>query len=243
MIKIAIVDDEPPARARIRRILEKRACDYEIVECCDGKSALEVLLTTSVDIMFLDVQMPYMTGIEVLNKVPKDISLPAIIFTTAYKEFAIDAFDVTAVDYLLKPWTNDRFNKALDLALQRSNISEPTKTKDLASIVFTVRDANEIYAVKSSEISYIESAGNYMILHTKERQHIHRETMAALEKRLKNHHFFRSSRGYLINLTHFKSVNKCPEGKNQISIVGGAKIPLRRPIKELRSALESAANK
>lgn len=246
MNRILIADDEPPARDRIRRLVESRSDCEVIAECGDGASTLDALLEHSPDILLLDVQMPELTGFEVLAALPKTVRRPAIIFTTAYDEHALAAFDVAAIDYLLKPWSPARLHAALDRAISQTNapqdelaplqqlLQQVSQTRDLR---LTIRDGDSVHFVASSAIDYIQAAGNYLEIHTEGSELLHRETLTSMEERLTPLGFFRLSRSTLVNLSRIREVSAPRGGNPQVRLDNQVLLPLTRPLKELEAAI------
>src|SRR3984885_6195424 len=200
-VRAVIVDDEPLARRGVRLRLQKFK-DVEIVgECGDGGSAVEKILQLSPDVVFLDVQMPGMDGFEVLRALPRE-NLPSVIFLTAYEQHALRAFEVHALDYLLKPVDDDRSGAAVQRArqagnsdarvemaerilqmLQRDSVRYPSR--------FPVRIGSRIQIVHADDVEWIGAAGDYAELHAHGRAYLLRETMASLEQRLNPANFLR----------------------------------------------------
>lgn len=254
MIRVLIAEDEPPARARIRKLLDARGDCTIVAECPDGRSALDALLVEAVDVLFLDIQMPLLNGFEVLAALPDTVRRPAIIFTTAYDQHALKAFDAAAIDYLLKPWTPARFHSALDRAIAADTApadpslaqNKPDALRELlrqasrnANLRIPVRDGDNIHFVRARTIDHIESAGNYLVIHAGGQSHIHRETMTAIDKRLAPLGFFRANRSSLVNLARIREVS-APSGSSvRIILEDDSTINLTRPIRELQSALDS----
>jgi two-component system, LytTR family, response regulator len=207
-VRALIVDDEPLARRGVAVRLQK-CRDVEIVdECGDGASAVESILSLSPDIVFLDVQMPGMDGFEVLRALPKE-DLPAVIFLTAYEQHAVRAFDVHALDYLLKPVDDERFAAALERA--RKLVDSASKTaiaerilrmlgRDSGEYVtrFTVRTGSRIQIVLAEDVEWIGAAGDYAELHSHGRSHLLRETMSSLERTLDPAKFLRIHRSRIV---------------------------------------------
>ena len=245
--RIIIADDEAPARSRIRRVLAARPDCSILAECSNGAEALEALLKHEADVLFLDIQMPELTGFEVLANLPDNHPRPAIIFTTAFDQHAIEAFKVCAIDYLLKPWKEERLLAALDRAI--SIETHDTSSPDLGSLLqhvqhhanerIAVRDGERLHFVRIRHIQHVEAAANYVVLHCRDAQHIHRETLTAMEKRLVTHTFFRANRSHLINLAYVREVNSPPTRPHQIILEDDTTITLTRPLRELEEALSS----
>jgi two-component system, LytTR family, response regulator len=209
-VRAVIVDDEPLARRGVKLRLREFK-DVEIVgECADGASAVEKILELSPDVVFLDVQMPGMDGFEVLRALPRE-SLPLVIFLTAYEEHALRAFEVHALDYLLKPVDDERFGAAVQRArqvgdsdsrvqmaerilqmLQRDSVRYPSR--------FPVRIGSRIQVVLTADIEWVAAAGDYAELHSGARCHLLRETMSSLEEKLDPKQFLRIHRSRILRV-------------------------------------------
>ena len=217
-MRALIVDDEPLARRGVVLRLKKFR-DIEIVgECGDGSSAVEKILALSPDIVFLDVQMPGMDGFEVLRAIPKE-DLPSVIFLTAYEQHALRAFEVHALDYLLKPVDDDRFLVSLQRArLIRDRDSKLQMAERLLQMLqknprpyvsrFPVRIGSRIRIVLADEIEWIAAAGDYAELHGCGRSHLIRETMNSLQEKLDPAQFLRIHRSRIVRARSIREF--CP---------------------------------
>ena len=207
-MRALIVEDEPLARRGVSLRLRKLA-DIEIVgECGDGLSAVKKILDLSPDIVFLDVQMPGMDGFEVLRALPKD-NLPGVIFLTAYEQHALKAFEVHALDYLLKPVDDQRFAAAVDRARKLADSASKTRMAERILQMlgrdsekytsrFTLRTGSRIQFVLADEVDWIGAAGDYAELHVRGRSHLLRETMGSLEQQLDPARFLRIHRSRIV---------------------------------------------
>jgi len=207
-VRALIVDDEPLARRGVVLRL-KRFRDVEVVgECGDGASAVEKILELAPDVVFLDVQMPGMDGFEVLRALPKE-SLPAVIFLTAYERHALRAFEVHALDYLLKPVNDERFSDAVGRARQAGDADSRTRMAErIRSMLdrkpakyvghFSVRVGSRIQLVRTDDIEWIAAAGDYAELHGAGGCHLVRETMNSLEEKLDPMEFLRIHRSRIV---------------------------------------------
>ena len=220
-LNVLIVDDEPLARRRIRQLLELEPDIGTIAECDDGEAAIETVVDAAPDILFLDVQMPGLDGFEVLAGLPGD-RVPVTIFVTAYDQYAVRAFEVRALDYLLKPFEEDRFHaayrRAADIVTsQRSRQSDIRRLVELIGDLkpapapepagrdpyvrrLLARSAGRFAFVRVEDIDYIEAAGNYARLHVGKASHLVRDTMARLEQRLDADQFVRIHRSTIVNI-------------------------------------------
>jgi two-component system LytT family response regulator len=205
-----IIDDEPLARRGVRARLRKMP-DVKIVgECGDGTSGVEAILKLVPDLIFLDVQMPGMDGFGVLRALPAD-HLPSVIFLTAHEEHAVRAFEVSALDYLLKPLDDERFEAALNRARKQMDAASKAELagrmlrlldqqNEKYASRFTVRTGSRIQVVPAEDLEWISSAGDYTELHTRSAIHLLRETMNSLEQRLDPSRFARVHRSRIVNL-------------------------------------------
>lgn len=241
-ISAVIVDDEPPARSKLRKFLETRQ-DLELVgEACDGVEAIEKILELRPDLVFLDIQIPRGDGFDVLREIyPRH--KPMVIFTTAYDEYAIRAFEVDALDYLLKPFTADRFNGAVDRAIRRPPASSATDEK-VARLLeglraegnrsqrILIRGDGRMFFVKSSEVEWIEAEEKYVILHTRAQRHMIRQSISTLETQLAGASFVRIHRCYLINLDALKEVAPWSQGDYAVVLKSGVRLNVGRSYKD-----------
>jgi two-component system, LytTR family, response regulator len=209
-VRAVIVDDEPLAREGVLLRLE-RFQDIEVVaECEDGSSAIEKILELSPDLVFLDVQMPDMDGFEVLRSLPQR-SLPEVIFLTAYEHHAVRAFEVHALDYLLKPLDDERFAAAIERARQAEHTDSRLRSaerllqllKDESAVYverFPVKVGARIQVVRAQTIDWIAAAGDYVELHSKGHSHLLHETMNSMEQQLDPGQFLRIHRSRIVRL-------------------------------------------
>ncbi|MGB9178571.1 MAG: LytTR family DNA-binding domain-containing protein [Pyrinomonadaceae bacterium] len=243
-IRALIVDDEPLARERIRALLADENGVEIIGECADGRSAVSLIKTESPDLLFLDVQMPEMSGFEVLEKIGAQ-HVPSIIFVTAYDQYALRAFDVHALDYLLKPFDRERFQTALERArteierargghLQERLLSLladlKVEQKYLERLV--IKDAGRVFFLRTEEIDWIESAGNYARLHVGSASHLLRETMNTLESRLSPTKFLRIHRTTIINVERIKEMHPMFRGEYVLVLSDGTRLTSGRAYKD-----------
>ena len=248
-LRAIIADDEPLARERIRSFLAEEA-DIEIVaECANGAETVEAVDEHQPDLLFLDVQMPKLSGFEVLEALPSE-RLPAVIFATAHDEHAIRAFEVNALDYLLKPCTEQRFRKAVARAreqLQKRDSSQADP--NLAALLnhlkpasgggrILVKTPDRIVFLKPSEIDHIEAAGNYVVLRVGKESHILRETMAAMEARLSGAGFMRINRSVIVNLSRVQQAQTVAPGQFAVVLKNGTKLDMTCSLRELQARLD-----
>lgn len=248
-IRAIIADDEPLARERVCSFLTDEP-DIEVVaECSNGALALKATQEHRPDLLFLDIQMPRLDGFEVLEALGPD-PLPVIIFATAHDEQAIRAFEVNAVDYLPKPYSEARFKKALlrarsQLEADPRRRPEPQVAALLAHRHATgsggerilVRSAERILFLKPEDIDHVEAAGNYVVLHSGDEHHILRETTAAMEARLGPAGFLRISRSVIVNLTRVREVRPVGPGQYSVVLKDGTRLDMTCSLGELQSRL------
>ncbi len=249
-IRALIVDDEPLARQRVRLLLSEEA-DVEIVgECADGIDAVARIEASKPDLLFLDVQMPEVDGFGVLRRIPAGM-LPVVIFTTAYDEHALRAFDAHALDYLLKPFDPERFKEAVQrarelLANQQAGAAargllellgeRPTPASHLTRLA--VKTPGKVTFVNLEEIDVIEAAGKYAVVQVGKDNHIIRETMNALEASLPPARFLRISRSVIVNIERVKELQPMFKGESVVVLKSGKTYPTTRPLRDLQQRLE-----
>jgi two-component system, LytTR family, response regulator len=239
-----IADDEPLARERLRKLLSAEPQIDLIGECSNGREAVEAIRKESPDLVFLDVQMPELDGFGVVQELHKS-ERPAVIFVTAHDKFALRAFEVHAIDYLLKPFDRERFQTALHRALDHlqkhtthdlnARLSalladvrqEPKYTERLA-----IKSSGKVVFLKASEIDWVEAADNYVNLHAGSESYLHRETMSALEEILDPARFLRISRSTIVNIDCVKELQPLFHGEYSVILKNGARLTLSRGYRE-----------
>jgi two-component system LytT family response regulator len=242
-IRTLIVDDEPLARERLRSLLAKEDSVEIIGECGSGTEAIATIRTAMPDLVFLDMQMPGCDGLQVLAELPED-RRPAVIFATAHEKFAVDAFDVAAVDYLLKPFDRDRFRVAMRRAaeqLQRTREPGAPPAAPRAAATgdrISVKADGRIVFLKPDEIVRVEAADNYVLLHLVEGRLMLRETMSAIEARLGGAEFVRVNRSAIVRLAQIREIQPAQHGDYTVILRDGTRLPLSR---SLRSQLDRFA--
>ena len=239
-IRALIVDDEPLARERIRMLLESEPGIEIVAECRNGTEALRAVGELAPDLVFLDVQMPELTGFDVLYRLDP-ASMPVIIFVTAYDQYALQAFEVSALDYLLKPFDRERFTKALTRAraeLDRRKagsvneqvlklLSELQRSKKhLEKLI--VRAGGRVFFLRADEIDWIEAAGNYVRLHAGKEEYLYRETMTKLESQLNPERFARIHRSTIVNVDRIKELQPWFRGDYMVVLRDSRKLVLSR---------------
>lgn len=255
-LRTLVVDDEPLAREGLRTLLEEEA-DVEIVgECSDGRKAATAIRQLEPDLVFLDIQMPEMDGFEALESVESD-ELPIVIFVTAYDEFALRAFEVHALDYLLKPFDDRRFHEALERARERLDARRDREFADrLAAMLegrrtgrieagagpakretrdsedylrrLVIKKAGRVFFLETRRIDWIEAADYYIRLHVGDDSHLLRETMKNMEASLDPRRFFRIHRSSIVNLERVKELQPYFKGEYVVILRDGTKLRLSR---------------
>ncbi|MEO5961440.1 MAG: LytTR family DNA-binding domain-containing protein, partial [Opitutaceae bacterium] len=246
LVRVIVADDEPAARRGVKLLLEKDG-GFEIVgEAASGAESAELIRRLKPDLVFLDVQMPDGNGFEALKKIDPT-AMPAVVFVTAYDEYALRAFEVHAVDYLLKPYDDVRFATTLQRAKVevRRRQAEPVDAR-LAQLLdylqqdrgrakaessverILVKSSGEIFFLKAEEIDWIEAEGDYMKFHVSGRSHLMRETMARLEVRLDPKRFIRIHRSTIVNIDRLRKLSPSFAGEYAVILNDGTKLKLSR---------------
>lgn len=231
-MRILIVDDERPARDRLRRLLASVPDVTEVAEARDGIEALEQIAVFKPDVAFLDIQMPEVSGIELAASLPEPA--PLIVFATAFDEYAIHAFDANAIDYLLKPYDQARLQRALARVRQRLHAKAPTALPALESghevrqLLLTERGVTRVIQVE--QVQWIETADNYVALHTALEAPLMRQTLTGLLDKL-GPRFVRCHRRAAVQLDWIESVVALDKGDCELVLRGGARVPCSRQYK------------
>lgn len=249
-IRALVIDDEPLARDIIREMLQDEP-EVEIVgESVNGREAVAAIRTHAPDLLFLDVQMPRMSGFEVLESLPPG-RMPLVIFVTSYDQYAVRAFDVHAIDYLLKPFDRERFETALGRAKThiRRTRSGDTDRRILALLEelkadqkhlerLVIKTGGRVIFLDLEEIDWIEAEGNYVNLHTEEKSHLLRETISNLETRIDPKKFVRIHRSAIVNINRIQELQPWFHGEYRVILLSGTQLTLSRNYREkLQSVL------
>ena len=237
------MDDEPPARARIRRLLAAHPDIQIVAECGDGASAVHEIETTAPDLVLLDIQMPELDGFDVLQSLEMP-ELPAVIFVSAFDQYALRAFRVHALDYVLKPVEADRLGEALKHA--RTRIAERRSgAAALASLLrdltidrpylarIPVRSEGRVKVVDLAEVDWLGAADNYVALHVGSREYLVRDTIIALERRLDPRHFVRVHRSTIVRLDRITELIPDLHGDFQVRLRDGTLLSMSRTFRSL----------
>jgi two-component system LytT family response regulator len=247
-INAVIVDDEPIARQRIRSSLKKHNNVSIVAECANGEEALDTIAELHPDLLFLDIQMPEISGLDVADQLSGD-EMPIIIFVTAYDQYALDAFERHALDYLLKPFDQERFDSALERGIElleqkkqaeladrlEDAVDEIQKDRGYQSRVM-IKKSNSIIFVPVEEIDWIEADGNYVQLHVGDKKHITRCTMTRMERRLDPEHFFRIHRSTIVNINKIETIEPWFHGDYKVILNTGTELTLSRNYKRILKA-------
>lgn len=244
-IRTLVVDDEPLARERIRALLAEQPGIEVVGEARDGEEAVRAILTHEPDLVFLDIQMPKLDGFEVIRAVGAD-QMPLVVFVTAYDQHALKAFDVRALDYLLKPFDRDRFGQAIGRVRQAIARSDPDEIgRRLLELVrelkpgapprserLVIKSSGRLFFLRTDEIDWIEAAGNYVKLHVASDEHLLRETMNGIEQKLDPERFFRIHRSRIVNMERIKELQPWFNGEYVVILRNGTKLTLSRGYRE-----------
>jgi two-component system, LytTR family, response regulator len=231
MIKAIIIEDEQPAREIIKHYLKEHPKVEVVGEFADGFSGLKAIHDLKPDLVFLDVQMPKLTGFEMLELID---DAPQIIFTTAYDQFAIRAFELNAVDYLLKPYSSERFDAALQKAYERFGKEKPRNeiknlTQHVAETIelldrVVVKTGSKIKVIPVDDILYIETQDDYVMIYTLESKYLKQQTMRYFEQHLHNGKFSRIHRSFLVNIDTIKQLELYEKNSYLAVLSNGAKL-------------------
>jgi two-component system LytT family response regulator len=242
--RVLIADDEPLARERLRTLMAAEEGLEVVAECQDGLEAIECIGRHQPDLVFLDIQMPGATGFEVIEAIGP-ARMPLVVFVTAFDKYALRAFDVHALDYLLKPFDRERFQEALARARhqleRRSNDDLERRLLELVQDLkgpthrlerFVIKSGGRVFFVRADEIDWIEAAGNYVKLHVGSETHLFRETMNMLEAQLDPDIFFRIHRSHIVNIERVKELQPWFNGEYVVFLKSGTRLTLSRGYRE-----------
>ena len=243
-VRVVVADDEPLARERLRTLLAPEDWLELVAECPTGTDTIDAIGRLEPDLVFLDVQMPGASGFEVIEAVGA-ARMPLVVFVTAFDHYALRAFDVHALDYLLKPFDRQRFNEALTRA--RHMLERPSNgdlERRLLELVqdlkpnaqklerFVIKSGGRVFFVRASEIDWIEAAGNYVKLHVGAETHLFRETMNDLEVRLDPERFLRIHRSRIVNIERIKELQPWFNGEYVVFLKNGTRLTLSRSYRD-----------
>lgn len=233
MNKIITIDDEPLARSIVKEYLQKYS-ELEIVqECNDGFEGFKAIQQYQPDLVFLDIQMPKINGFEMLELLDQ---APAVIFTTAFDEYAIKAFEAHAVDYLLKPFSQERFDKAIQ-KWKEQKVSSQKNTEELLETAshspaqsqrIVVKTGSKIKIIPVHDVFYLEAADDYVKVHAQDGSFLKNKTMSHFEKTLDPQQFVRSHRSYIVNIQQITRIDPYEKDNHVAILKSGAKVPVSR---------------
>lgn len=224
-IRTVIVEDEPLGRALIRELLRNDSEVKVVGECTNGHEAIAVIEDQKPDLVFLDVRMPEVDGFDVLSALPASQS-PVIVFVTAYDEYAVRAFEVNAVDYLLKPFDRERFHRALTRA--KDQIRRAPGEQRQYSERLVVKSGGRIFFLKTEEVDWIAAEGNYVRLHVKTESFLLRTTITNLEQQLDPSKFARIHRSQIVNIDRIRELRPWWHGEYRVLLKDGSQLTLTR---------------
>jgi two-component system LytT family response regulator len=243
MYSVLIIDDEPLARRELTNILRSRNDIGQMQQAEDAAKALELLTESHIDVVFLDINMPEMSGIELLELCQeKHIPLPAVVFVTAHSEYALTAFDHHAVDYVLKPFSAARIQKALDSAIRRSEAERMAKLLDALPDLqvlngnqprrIAMKVQGRILFINPAEIMFVQAEGNYVLLQGAHGSHLLRESMNQVEQKLVRHGFVRIHRSIIVNSAFVREFRPCYTGEYSLLLTNGKEFTVTRTYKK-----------
>lgn len=237
-IRAIIVDDEPQARESISHLLKEVDDVVVVAQCDNGLDAIKAISRHQPDLVFLDIQMPELNGFEVAEKLDAE-KAPFIVFVTAFDEYAIRAFDINAVDYILKPYDDERFYQSLDKARERIDTRSTIGQQEIAHLLkvynnskedilrnLTVRSGNKIVFIEDRTIEWIEAADQYCNIHSSKGDYLVRESMRYYEEKLDPNLFFRAHRSSIINLSKIKELQPFKKGRYVVVLQSGQLVEL-----------------
>ena len=232
-MNVILIDDEPLARSIVKEYLQGYAEIKIVAECNDGFEGLKAINQYEPDLIFLDIQMPKITGFEMLELVEEP---PAVIFTTAFDEYAIKAFESNAVDYLLKPFSKSRFDKAIQKYLQQQKpaaqkteaILETAAQSPIQQNRVVVKDGSKIKIIPVTNIQYLEAADDYVKIYTAEGSFLKKKTMGYFDESLKAFQFVRVHRSYIVNTQLITRIDAYEKDSHLLLLSTGAKIPVSK---------------
>ncbi len=238
-LRVLIVDDETWARRRIAGLLEAEP-DVEIVgECADGAAAVQDILALSPDLVFLDVQMPEFDGFDVLHAVGTE-RMPLVVFATAYDAYAVKAFEANALDYLLKPFDEERFHRSLERAREEIQKTQLVRGEGLQALIralgdsrrhlrrLAVKDRGRVLFLPAGDVDWFEAAGNYVTLHVGSSEYLIRDTVSGLEARLDPDQFVRIHRSTIVNLDRVQGLAPWAQGEQVMTLKDGTTLTVGR---------------
>ena len=233
-MKVIIIDDEPLARSIVKEFLQKHPQLQLAAECGDGFEGLKAIQQHQPELIFLDIQMPKINGFEMLELLEQT---PAVIFTTAFDEYAIKAFEAHAIDYLLKPFNQDRFDKAIAKWNEQRSKGHEKATQELLETAshspsqsqrIVIKDGSKIKIIPVHDVQYLEAADDYVKIHTKDGYFLKNKTMNHFEQVLDGQQFVRSHRSYIVNVQQITRIDPYEKDSHVAILRSGVKVPVSR---------------
>lgn len=250
-IRAVIVDDEPWARTRLATLLNGED-DFQLVaSCASGEDAVEAIVAHAPDVVFLDVQMPGLDGFGVVDRVGVE-AMPLVVFVTAHDGYALRAFDTRAIDYLLKPFDEDRFRRAVRRVREDVRSSQPPADRAAASVRepqsdrrflrrLALHTSGRVTFLQTSEIDWLEAAGNYVTLHVGQATHLVRHGLSALEAKLDPETFVRLHRSAIVNVERIRELTPWVRGEQAVILRDGTQLTIGRAFRSrLKTLLENS---
>ena len=248
-LRTIIVDDEVLARRKIRAFLSEDSRFSVVAECADGRQAAAAIRSEQPDLVFLDVQMPGRNGFEVLESLPEE-TLPSVVFVTAFDKYAVQAFQVRALDYLLKPFNKTRFAETLERVVEERSRERSRERRELLKSAleelagesrqrerFLVKSGSRLIFVRKDAIEWVEAQGDYIRLHVGKEAHLLRETMAAVTERLASPRFVRIHRSRIVNLDYVRELRPLWGGDYTVLMRDGTQLTLSRTYRATLEAI------
>lgn len=242
-LRVLVADDEAPARRVLSRLVTAHADLRIVAECSDGAATVERICADRPDLVFLDVVMPELDGFEVIERVGV-AAMPPVVFITAFDRFAIRAFDVHALDYLVKPFSDARFEATLARARRRlAEIDAPRLAAELRALLdaqraaapaqrFVIKLGHRTSIIAAGDIDWIEAQGYYVTLHVAGAAHLHRQAIRSLEAELDPRAFVRIDRSAIVNLARVRELRRCGDGRWVVRLADGTELPVSRRRRE-----------
>jgi two-component system LytT family response regulator len=249
VVRAVVVDDEPTAREVVRTLLTEHPTVQVVGEATNGKEAVQLVRRLKPDLLFLDIQMPEVNGLDLARTIQSS-GTPAVVFVTAYDEYALRAFEVHALDFLLKPFDQTRFEKALERArAQVGREKSPVIDSRIVSLLeelreerkyperLIVKSSGRVFFVRTEEIDWVEASGNYVKIHTKTEAHLLRESMKNMEAKLDPKTFVRIHRSAIVNIDRIKELEPWFHGEYIVIMRDGTRLTASRVYSDRLSAL------
>jgi two-component system LytT family response regulator len=234
MRKVIIIDDQPLARIMVKEYLQQHRNLELVQECNDGFEGVKAIMQHQPDLIFIDIQMPKINRFEMLELIEQP---PSVIFTTAFDEYAIKAFEAHAIDYLLKPFNQERFDKAVAKWSEQKNVAAENTTQELLETAshspsqsnrIVVKNGSKIKIIPVHDVFYLEAADDYVKIHTQEGYFLKNKTMNHFEQVLDGQQFVRSHRSYIVNVQHITRIDPYEKDNHVAVLRTGAKVPVSR---------------